>query len=272
MLDIASAQVLIEKDTTKRNIPDTLKKDLFTAPDTVQHLHSKTRSFIPPAVLVSYGATSFYIPGLRRLDQYVYREANEHDIATRSNLENYFQYTPVVLTYALNLVGVHGKNAFVDRTLTLVLAQSILGITLTSLKHATHRLRPNGADRLSFPSGHTANAFLEAEFMSQELSSKSPVYSVIGYAFATTTGAFRIYHQDHWLSDVIAGAGFGILATKGAYLIYPYIRNSLFHDHDPKPDDSHTPPDSQKKKPKRTALLIPAFENGGFGIQFTMQL
>lgn len=260
-----------KSDTTQKNVLDTLKKDLFTAPDTVQHLHSKTRALIPPAVLVGYGVSSFYISGLRRLDHYVYDESAKHDIVTHSHLEDYFQFAPVVLTYGLNLVCVHGKNTFIDRTLTLALAEGMLGATLFTLKHSTHRLRPNGADRYSFPSGHTANAFSEAEFMSQELGDNSPWYSAVGYGFATTTGVFRIYHQDHWLSDVIAGAGFGILATKGAYLLYPYIRNALFSGREAKTGTSEPGVEHKKKNPLKNAVLIPSYQEGAMGLQFAMQ-
>ncbi len=251
-------------DTTSKNIVDTLKKDLFTAPDTVQHLHSKALSLIPPAALVGYGAASFYLKPLRRVDRYVYHEADQHNFVFRKHFEDYFQYAPPVLVYGLNLVGVHGKNTFVDRTLIYVMAQGMLGATLYTFKHATHRLRPDGSDRLSFPSGHTANAFAGAEFMAQELGGKSVYYSVLGYAFATTTGVFRIYHQDHWLSDVIAGAGFGILATKGAYLLYPYIRNALFKSKEAEKTDG-----MKRKDLMHSALLLPSYQNGALGLSFS---
>ncbi len=253
-------------DTTKKNIADTLKKDLLTAPDTVQHLHSKFGSLIPPAALMGYGVVSFYAKPLRHLDRYVFREADEHNFVTRSTLENYFQYAPVIITYGVNLVGVHGKNTFVDRTLIYVMSQGMMQLALNTLKRSTHRLRPNEQNRLSFPSGHTSNAFLNAEFMAQELSGNSVYYGVAGYAFATTTGVFRIYHKDHWLSDVVAGAGLGILATKGAYLLYPYIRNALFHGSEDK--TSGKPAELQKKR-NRNALLLPSYQDGAAGLTFT---
>ncbi|OKS86071.1 phosphatase PAP2 family protein [Mucilaginibacter polytrichastri] len=259
-------------DTTKKkvNVADTLKKDLFTAPDTVRHLHGKFRSLIPPMAMIGYGIGSFYIHPLRHFDHYVYDEAVEHDIITKSHLENYFQYAPVVLVYGLNLVGVHGKNTFVDRTLIYAMAQGMLTLSLFGVKNATHRLRPNGADRLSFASGHTGNAFAGAEFMSQELSEKSVAYSIIGYTFATTTGIMRIYHQDHWFSDVVAGAGFGILSTKGAYLLYPYIRNAFSKEKKEKNND--IPIELKKNKQTKSAILMPSYQDGAVGFQFAMQL
>ncbi len=259
----ASAQVA-GTDTARKNIVDTLKKDLFTAPDTVQHLRSKALSLVPPAALVGYGVASFYIKPMRRLDRYVFKEAQEHNFVFKRHFEDYFQYAPPVLVYGLNLAGVHGKNTFIDRTLIYVMAQGMMSFSLYALKHSTHRLRPDGSDRLSFPSGHTANAFAGAEFMAQELGGVSPYYSVVGYAFATTTGVFRIYHQDHWLSDVIAGAGFGILATKGAYLLYPYIRNALF-----KSKTSENKVDEKHKDNMSSTLLLPSYQNGALGLTFS---
>jgi hypothetical protein len=252
------------QDTARKDIIDTIKKDLLTAPDTVQHLHSKFGALIPPAALIGYGAASFFLKPLRRLDHYVFKEAQEHNFSTRATLEDYFQYAPVVAVYGLNLAGVHGKNTFIDRTLIYVMSQSMLQLTLNTLKRSTHRLRPNEADRLSFPSGHTGNAFANAEFMAQEFSGKSVYYGIAGYSFATTTGLFRIYHKDHWLSDVIAGAGFGILSTKAAYLLYPYLRNALFKGKDEKTNH----PDKIKQKAKNSSLLMPSYQNGSLGLSF----
>jgi membrane-associated phospholipid phosphatase len=257
------------KDTTKKNIPDTLKKDLFTAPDTVKHLHTKFGALIPPALLVGYGASSFFIHPLRSFDSYIYSEADKHNIAPTRHLEDFFQYTPVVLVYAVNFAGVHGKNTFVDRTLIYALSEGIMELTTFTIKRTTHRLRPNQADYLSFPSGHTSNAFEGAEFMAQELGDNSIGYSIVGYAFATTTGAFRIYHQDHWFSDVVAGAGVGILSAKAAYLVYPYIRNRLFKAGREKENNRQTP-EELKKKSQKESMLLPSFQGGTFGAQFSM--
>ena len=127
----------------------------------------------------------------------------------------------VALVYGLNLVGIHGKNTFVDRTLIFVMAEGMMSLSTFGLKKVTHRLRPDGSNYYSFPSGHTANAFLGTEFMTQELGDKSIGYSVVGYGFATATGILRIYNRDHWFSDVVAGDGFGILSAKAAYLLIP---------------------------------------------------
>jgi membrane-associated phospholipid phosphatase len=37
---------------------------------------------------------------------------------------------------------------------------------------------------------------------------------------ATATGVLRVMNNRHWLSDVITGAGIGILTTKFSYWLY----------------------------------------------------
>ncbi|MBS1503046.1 MAG: phosphatase PAP2 family protein, partial [Bacteroidetes bacterium] len=159
---------------------------------------------------------------------------------------------------------------FIDRTALLGLSSGILGISAEITKHLTHRLRPNKSDYLSFPSGHTSFAFMGAEFMAQEYDAKSPLYGVLGYGIATTTGVFRIYNRDHWFSDVVAGAGFGILSTKLAYLIYPSIRNWLTHGDKKAEQKNIDNPERKKKSRFRNTQLMPTTtENGGFGLAFS---
>ncbi|RFZ82655.1 PAP2 family protein [Mucilaginibacter terrenus] len=265
----ASAQVT---DSTKKvNIVDTLKKDLFTAPDTVKHLRSKAWALVPPSILVAYGASNFFFHPVRRLDISINNDIMEDAPNFRHHPENFFQYTPVALVYGLNLVGIHGKNTFVDRTLIFAMAEGMMSLTTFSLKKVTHRLRPDGSNYYSFPSGHTANAFLGAEFMAQELGDKSIGYSAVGYGFATATGILRMYNRDHWFSDVVAGAGFGILSTKAAYLLYPYIRNRLFKAGREK-ENNRDVPDELKKQPKTSSIIMPSYNDGVLGLHFAMQL
>lgn len=234
---------------------DTIKKDLLTAPDTVKHLHSKAYSLILPAALITYGALSFEIHPIRHFDYYIKSEAERTDSHFNTKAESYFLFGPIVTVYGMNLIGVEGKNRFFDRSVLLGLSSAFAGISVFPLKSATHRLRPDGSDKLSFPSGHTSIAFAFAEYLAQEYGDKSPVYTIIGYSFATTTGVFRIYNKAHWFSDVVAGAGFGILSTKAAYLVYPYIRNALTHT----------------DKAGKNTFIMPTYENGVAGFSFAKQ-
>jgi len=248
----ASAQLT---DTTrKKNLGDSLKKDL-KVPDTVKQLHAQKWSYIVPAGLVVYGFSSFAIQPVRNIDYYIAARIKRSDPNFNSKIDNFIQVAPIAMVYGLNLVGDHGKNRFVDRTALLVLSGGILTV-VDGLKFVTHRDRPYSHDPLSFPSGHAGAAFLAAEYLAEEYSEKSPIYGYIGYGFAVTTSVMRLYNREHWFSDVVAGAGFGILSTKAAYWLYPHIRNALTH----------------KDKHGRSTMVMPTYQDGAPGVVFAMQL
>ena len=248
----ANAQVA---DTTRKAFPDTIKKDTSISATAKRPPYYKPHSFLPPVILVAIGASSFVIKPVRNFDYYVRTRIAISDPNYNSKVADYLQLAPAVLVYGLNLVGDHGKNRFVDRTALLALSGLIL-TGVDGLKFVAHRVRPYGTDPLSFPSGHTGAAFLAAEFLAQEYSEKSPWYGVVGYTIATTTGIMRLYGRAHWFSDCVAGAGFGILSTKAAYLVYPYIRKALTHT----------------DKYGRTTSFMPTYQYGAPGLSFAMQL
>lgn len=74
------------------------------------------------------------------------------------------------------------------------------------------------SDRRSFPSGHTSVAFASATALSHEISRHSPrlgrIATPLLYAGAASAGIARIYHDQHWASDVTLGAAVGILSTR----------------------------------------------------------
>jgi membrane-associated phospholipid phosphatase len=261
----ANAQKTVT-DTTRKNLPDTLKKDLLTAPDTVKKLHTNPWSLVPPAVLITYGTLSFWVQPIRNVDYYIKGQVEKNAPNFNTTAESYFMFAPIIAVYGLNLVGVEGKNRFIDRTALLGLSGAFMGVSTFTVKYLTHRQRPNGADYLSFPSSHTGFAFMAAEFMAQEYDAKSPWYGVAAYAIATTTGVFRIYNNDHWFSDVVAGAGFGILSTKAAYWIYPTIRNWLTHGDEKANGEYHS-----KKKQAKSTLLTPTYQYGAWGLSFATE-
>jgi membrane-associated phospholipid phosphatase len=64
----------------------------------------------------------------------------------------------------------------------------------------------------SFPSGHSANAFALASSLSDAIGKK---WATVGlYAIATGTAWARLSEQQHWLTDVLAGAVVGIGSAK----------------------------------------------------------
>jgi len=203
----------------------TYNKRLVSSP---KNLYAKWQSFSPPAALITYGLLAQGNNSLKKLDFSTQYEIIEDHPGFSTKIDNYLQCSPVFAVYFLNAVGVKGKNNFKDRTIVLALSTIIASGFVTSIKSISHVQRPDGSSYNSFPSGHTAAAFAGAEFLRMEYKEVSPWYGITGYVVAAATGALRVYNNRHWLSDVIAGAGFGILSTKLAYIIYHPLQKKLF--------------------------------------------
>lgn len=94
------------------------------------------------------------------------------------------------------------------RSATYDMSQAVLvnGLYTFALKNAVGRQRPHSADRLSFPSGHTSNAFAVATVWARHYGVKG---AVPAYTFASLIGVSRLASGKHHLSDVVAGATLG---------------------------------------------------------------
>nr|WP_068891462.1 phosphatase PAP2 family protein [Pedobacter panaciterrae] len=199
-----------------------------TARIAVSDYKPKVAAFIIPAVFIGYGVISLTGDNvIRRLDYSTKNELQEDHPLFAAHADDYMQFAPAAAVYGLNLLGIKGKHSLLDATGLYVLSSAIMGGSVSVLKNAAHRLRPNGAGYNSFPSGHTANAFAAAEFLNQEYKDVSPWYGYAGYTVATATGILRMYNNKHWVSDVVAGAGFGILSTKLSYFLYPKLKRLI---------------------------------------------
>jgi hypothetical protein len=189
----------------------------------------KYEHLIIPTVLLGYGIVGLESHMLRGVNANVKEEVNEH-IDNKFTIDDISQYTPILSVYALNAAGIKGENNFKDRTIILGTAYLIMGATVNIIKNTGNVVRPDGSSTNSFPSGHTATAFMGAEFLFQEYKNESVWYGISGYSVAAVTGFFRMYNDRHWLTDVAAGAGIGMLSTKIAYWVHPFLKRTIFKD------------------------------------------
>lgn len=144
-------------------------------------------------------------------------------------IDDYTRYAPIVQLYGADLFGIKAKNHWFDQTKNLTLAIIITDFITFRLKKGIYKTRPSGSpDGESFPSGHASFAFTNATVFYEEFKDTSPVLAYSGYGFATTTAAFRILNNAHWISDVLVGAGIGILVAKVIYLFDPIIKWNPF--------------------------------------------
>ena len=99
------------------------------------------------------------------------------------------------------------------RGVTYDMAQAFVvnGLYTMAIKKAVGRQRPDGSDNMSFPSGHTSNAFAWATIANHYYGAKVGIPS---YALASLIGASRLQSRAHHLSDVAAGAALGVIVGR----------------------------------------------------------
>ncbi|UKB84540.1 phosphatase PAP2 family protein [Chryseobacterium sp. MEBOG06] len=141
----------------------------------------------------------------------------------KAKYDDYLQYAPAAAVYGLKLSGVKGRNNLGRATLSYVTSLAIMGILVNSIKYTAKVERPDGSKNNSFPSGHSAMAFTNASFLHKEYGMVNPAYSIAGYGSAALTGLGRNLNNRHWIPDVLAGAGIGILSTELGYFFIDKI-------------------------------------------------
>lgn len=179
------------------------------------------KQLILPATLI---ATGLFIngnhPGSIKLQ--LAEERNEHMPLFRTKIDNFLQVSPILVAYGLDAAGIKSKNDFANRTAILLKGEIAMMGVVTLIKNTTHQLRPDGSAYNSFPSGHTAQAFAAATFLSEEYKHRFKWMPYAAYGLASGVGALRIANNKHYISDVLVGAGIGILAMKASYWTHQY--------------------------------------------------
>lgn len=196
------------------------RKDLFIKPLAFQRKRLQ-RAVAAPLILTAAGLYSFTDNDLLNRSD-LQEERNEWLPRFRHRTDDYLQYAPIAAVYGLNLMGIKGKNDFINRSVILIKSELLVAMLTFSLKKITAVPRPDTGRPTSFPSGHTAQAFAAATFMAKEYGGASIWYSVGAFTVASGIGAMRVMNNRHWISDVLVGAGVGILSTNLAYLTHRY--------------------------------------------------
>jgi|GEM_PF-98839 len=208
------------------------------------------RSLILPGAFFAYGAITLNNGSLRKINEEVREAIWDGKKHTRPYVEDYLLLLPAASVYALNIAGVHGRNNLIDRSVIYGMSNLIANGLSYGVKSLSIETRPDSSDRYSFPSGHTAEAFVSAEFFHQEYKDRLHwSASAAAYGVAITVAYLRMHHNKHWLSDIAAGAGIGIASTRFSYYLYPAIKHWIFGS----------------KKIKETTLILPTYQQGAFG-------
>lgn len=154
------------------------------------------------------------------------REARRNFFIFFSALSHFGDGIFYVLIGLLEFVffGAEGRFMF----LAILIGYTVQIPAYLLIKKTVKRLRPfdkleniqnmiAAPDKYSFPSGHTAAAFL----MAGSLSFQFPELQVVMYSVAGLIGFSRVYLRVHYPTDVLAGALLGYLSSWfGLWIIF----------------------------------------------------
>lgn len=138
-------------------------------------------------------------------------------------IDDVLQYTPMAASFLLKAAGVKCRSSWEQRLYKSGASFILCSGTIYLLKHSIHKMRPDGTDNRSFPSGHTAIAFSGATVLHKEFVKTSPWISVAGYTVATITAVDRVRRNRHHWEDVATGAAIGFLSAQASYWIVDKI-------------------------------------------------
>ena len=218
-----------------------------------------TRMALPPVAFLTAGALTTRKVAMLDTDEGLRDELQEHVPEPNTRIDDQLRYVPAYAMVGLSVVGVKGKHSTLEQGIITGMSFVLTNTVVTQLKNATQVERPDGSNYHSFPSQHTAMAFTTATLLHKEYGHRSIWYSVAGYSVATGVATLRLVKNNHWLSDVMAGAGVGIASTQLVYLTYPLLQRAV-----------------QKVLPHRAAatagrtLVLPYYAGGAVGLSVAL--
>ena len=158
----------------------------------------------------------------------------------KTSIDDYTQFFGPAMVVGLKIGGVEGRSDWPRLLASSALSYGIMAAFVNGIKYTAKEMRPDGSTANSWPSGHTATSFVGATILHKEYGlTRSPWYSVAGYGVATATGVMRVLNNRHWISDVMSGAGLGIISTEFGYAFADLmfkgkglLRNDLYLDNE----------------------------------------
>jgi membrane-associated phospholipid phosphatase len=176
------------------------------------------RAVIPSLILIGAGVA--VIPDNNVFSRFDINNARDKFLPNfATEADDFLMLAPLAGLYGFNIISSQNRHELGRQTLLLTISGTLTSALVWPTKKFTAIERPNGKPH-AFPSGHTAYAFTIATFMDKEFRHKSPWISVVSYGIAGTTGVLRVLNDAHWMSDILAGAGVGILSVNTVYWIH----------------------------------------------------
>lgn len=212
---LKSVKLFYNRNLVRLTDPVNFLNDRYSA------LNPNVKRFALPLALVGAGFVGLGSNHSLDYDAEIHEDILEDYADFNTSVDNHTLFIPLVAVYGLNIAGIKGEHNLVELSIIALTSEFITSTITNNLKTLTREIRPDGSSADAFPSGHTSSAFSKATILWVEYRNKNIWYGVGGYALASATGALRMLNKRHWLSDVLAGAGVGILSTQAVYAIYP---------------------------------------------------
>lgn len=92
----------------------------------------------------------------------------------RHHADDYLQYLPAAVMLGMKIGGVESRSSWGRMLASDAFSALLMGSVVNTFKQTTHVTRPDGSNSHSFPSGHTATAFMTATMLTKEYGHKSP--------------------------------------------------------------------------------------------------
>ncbi|HUH51044.1 MAG TPA: phosphatase PAP2 family protein [Flavobacterium sp.] len=181
-----------------------------------------SKQLILPASLIAGGFLLRNSSTNARINRDIKEFRDDNFSAFRTNVDDYFQYSTILLTFGGNAMGFKSKNNYKQMISDGIVSNILLSAIVLPLKNNIGDMRPDGSASNSFPSGHTTAAFNCATLHFLEYRDDNVLFASAGFGIASTTALFRVLNNRHWLSDVTAAAGIGIATAVVVHYFNPF--------------------------------------------------
>ncbi|HEY5407442.1 MAG TPA: phosphatase PAP2 family protein [Ginsengibacter sp.] len=215
-------QVLLAQNI---NATSQLNNDTIAHPIETKPRYLQPGTLVIPGTFLIYAGLKPFIKGIEKLDDTIYTNIKTNHAGFHTNAEDYLMWAPSASLYFLDACKVKTKHNFKEHLVLDAGSIIIAGGVGYAMRLISRNINVYKTYGTKFPSGHTANAFRSAELFHQELKDNNKLISYSGYVVATAVGVLRIYNKDHLLTEVLAGAGLGILSTKLTYWIFDKVKD-----------------------------------------------
>ncbi len=210
---------VLNDDSRNPTSRELLKMDAQLPPDSIIHIpwtekvlsHRWTQSLLVGVPLIVAGLLE------RDHDKHFRSLRNDYTPRFKSRADDYIAVIPVLVTAGLKFAGNDGSSEWPHRVVSGLFSFAITAATIRPTKALTSIERPDGSGASSFPSNHAAFVFGATARLVKEYGDLSPWIGYGGYTLAAGVCAMRVMNNRHWLSDVLVGAGIGMISTEFSY-------------------------------------------------------